>query len=181
MRTLMSFGYVGSLSAFQSTGTVNGAASGFFCRARRTVRHAFWLRSMLESPEPTFCFLELMLRASQLVHISSNVHCERARKNWFVRQSVFRVAFVRCGVGFFVRIQLLGRNSGLLTACPRMSEVFYRLTGSPRSVRPPPPGSVAFIESEPSGAGISPAQRRRAMCVRPRKRQPASSPLRVRT
>ena len=64
MRTLMSFGYVGSLSAFQSTGTVNGAASGFFCRARRTVRHAFWLRSMLESPEPTFCFLELMLRGA---------------------------------------------------------------------------------------------------------------------
>jgi hypothetical protein len=154
------------------------------------VRHAFWLRSMLESPEPTFCFLELMLRgvsASQLVYICSNVHSERARKNWPVRQTVFRVVrldgacllLLLGGEGIRVRLQLLGPSAIPLERA-RMSEVFYRLTGSPRSVRPPPPGSVAFIESEPSGAGISPAQRRRAMCVRPRKRQPASSPLRVR-
>ncbi len=42
-----------------------------------------------------------------------------------------------------------------------MSTVFGRLS-SPRSARPPPPGSVAFIASEPPGTGISPAQRRRA-------------------
>jgi hypothetical protein len=37
------------------------------------VRHAFWLRSMLESPEPTFCFLELMLRgAARAVRASAS-------------------------------------------------------------------------------------------------------------
>ena len=112
MRTLMSFGYVGSLSAFQSTGTVNGAASGFFCRARRTVRHAFWLRSMLESPEPTFCFLELMLRAVAPAPVNSREFAQtftvNGSKKWQVRLSVFRVAFVQTRVGILCADSTVG-------------------------------------------------------------------------